>query len=362
MKVPLAQPIMTEEMIEAAANALRNERLTMGDSMFKFEEGFARMCGTKHAVAVSSGTAAIQLSLLAAGVKADDAVLTSSMSFVATTNAYVAFGGVPAFADVIEDEYTIDPEKIVLGPDVRAVMPVHLYGHPSRMDEINDLAKDKGVLVVEDACQAHGAVYKGRRAGALGGIGCFSFYPTKNMHVGGDGGMVTTDDADIADMVRKLRHCGRKGQYEHDVIGYTARLNSANAAVGVEQLKMLEGWNEKRRKVARRYHEKLKDLEGLHLPPQPTADVVPVYHLYTVRTDRRDELRKHLDAAGVQTGVHYEIPIHLQPIYRDLYGFKEGLLPITERLCKQVLTLPMFPDMTEEQIDYVCERTREFFG
>jgi len=353
---------MTEEMIQAAANALRNERLTMGESMVKFEEGFARMCGVKHAVSVNSGTAAIQLSLLAAGIKADDAVLTSSLSFVATTNAYVAFGGVPAFADVIESEYTLDPAKIELGDGVRAVMPVHLYGHPSRMKEINDLAKDKDVLVIEDACQAHGAVYNGRKTGALGDIGCFSFYPTKNMHVGGDGGMVTTDDADIAEMVRKLRHCGRKGQYEHDVIGYTARLNSANAAVGLVQLGMLDGWNEKRRMVARRYHERLKDVEGLHLPPQPTAEVVPVYHLYTVRTARREELRKHLDAAGVQTGVHYEIPIHLQPIYREMYGFREGLLPITERLCKQVVTLPMFPDMSDEQVDYVCEKVSEFFG
>ncbi len=362
MKVPLAQPIMTEDMVEAAANALRNERLTMGDSMVKFEEDFARMCGVEHAVSVSSGTAAIQLSLLAAGVRAKDVVLTSSMSFVATTNAYVAFGGIPAFTDVIENEYTMDPTEIVLGPEVKAIMPVHLYGHPSRMDEINDLAKDRSVVVVEDACQAHGAMYKGRRTGALGDIGCFSFYPTKNMHVGGDGGMVTTNDADIADMVRKLRHCGRKTQYEHDVIGYTARLNSANAAVGVEQLKMLETWNEKRRSVATRYHEQLKGIDGLHLPPQPTAEVVPVYHLYTVRTTKRDELRKHLDGAGIQTGVHYEIPIHLQPIYRELYGFKEGMLPVTERLCKEVVTLPMFPGMTGEQVNYVCDNVKEFCG
>jgi perosamine synthetase len=362
MKVPLAQPIMTEKMIEAASNALRNERLTMGESMIRFEEDFARMCGVKHAVSVNSGTAAIQLSLLAAGVKAGDVVTTSSMSFVATTNAYVAFGGVPAFADVLEGEYTLDPEKIALGPEVKAIVPVHLYGHPSRMDEIVDLARDKGVLVVEDACQAHGAKYKGRRAGALGDIGCFSFYPTKNMHVGGDGGMVTTDDADVAEMVKKLRHCGRKGQYEHDVIGYTARLNSANAAVGIEQLKSLDAWNERRRAVARRYHESLKDVDGLHLPPQPNADIVPVYHLYTVRTGQRNQLRKHLDDAGVQTGVHYEIPIHLQPIYREMFGFAEGMLPLTERLCKEVVTLPMFPDMTDEQIDYVCEKTKEFFG
>ena len=188
MKVPLAQPIMTERMVEAAVNALRNERLTLGESMFKFEEEFAAMCGAEHAVSVSSGTAAIQLSLLAAGLKAKDTVLTSSMSFVATTNAFVAFGGVPSFADVIESEYTLDPSKLEIAPGTKAIMPVHLYGHPSRMDEINERAREKGLLVVEDACQAHGALYNGKRAGALGDVGCFSFYPTKNMHVGGTAG------------------------------------------------------------------------------------------------------------------------------------------------------------------------------
>ncbi|MDH3364865.1 MAG: DegT/DnrJ/EryC1/StrS family aminotransferase [Thermoplasmata archaeon] len=362
MKVPFAQPIMTEGMVEAAANALRNERLTMGDSMFKFEEAFAKMCGVKHAVSVNSGTAAIQLSLLAAGVKANDTVLTSSMSFVATTNAFVAFGGVPAFADVLDSEYTIDPTKIKITPDTRAIVPVHLYGHPSHMDEIIEIAEEAGILVLEDACQAHGALYRGKRAGALGDIGCFSFYPTKNMHVGGDGGMVTTDDGDVAELVKKLRHCGRKGQYEHDVIGYTARLNSANAAIGIEQLKMLEGWNEKRRAIAAKYHARLKDLDGLGLPPQPTSDISPVYHLYTVKTARRDQLRAHLDEAGVQTGVHYEIPIHLQPIYREMFGYKDGQLPVTERLCKEVLTLPIFPDLTDDQMSYVCEKITEFYG
>lgn len=362
MKVPLAQPIMTEEMIEAAAGALRNERLTMGDSMFKFEEEFAAMCGVKHAVSVSSGTAAIQLSLLAAGVGHGDAILTSSMSFVATTNAYVAFGGKPEFADVIETEYTIDPAKVKVTPDLKAIMPVHLYGHPARMDEIRAVADEAGALVIEDACQAHGAKYKGKRAGALGDIGCFSFYPTKNMHVGGDGGMVTTNDEDVAELVKKLRHCGRKGQYEHDAIGYTARLNTANAAVGRIQLRMLDGWNEKRRAVASRYDSILDGVGDLALPPRPDSDFTPVYHLYTVRTAHRDGLRKHLDAAGVQTGVHYEIPIHLQPIYREMYGYTEGMLPITERLCKEVVTLPMFPDMTDEQIKHVGDSIAGFYA
>lgn len=174
--------------------------------------------------------------------------------------------------------------------------------------------------------------------------------------------MVTTDNEDVADMVRKLRHCGRKGQYEHDAIGYTARLNTANAAIGRVQLRMLDGWNEKRRAVANRYDSLLRGVGDITLPPQAGADFEPAYHLYTIRTAKRDGLRAHLDAAGVQTGVHYEIPIHLQPIYRDLYGYREGMLPITERLCREVVTLPMFPGMTDEQIGYVCDSISKYYG
>jgi len=365
MKVPMAQPVMTEKMIEAAANAYRNERLTLGDSVFKFEEAFAKMCGAKHAVAVNSGTAALQLALQAHGIKAGDRVVTSAMSFVASTNSYVGFGGVPGFGDVLENEYTLDPAKLKASLDkkTKAVIPVHLYGHPARMDEINDLCKQSNIVVIEDACQAHGAMYKGKRAGNLAHAGCFSFYPTKNMHVGGDGGMITTNDENLADLCKRMRHCGRKkgSNYEHDVIGYTMRLNSANAAIGIEQLKMLDGWNDKRRVAAKQYDSLLKGVGDLVLPPQPTKDVVPVFHLYTVRTKRRNDLKTFLESKGVQVGVHYEIPIHLQPIYKQMYGFKEGMLPLTERLCKEVLVLPMFADITSEQIKYVVECVKEFY-
>ncbi|MEW5747391.1 MAG: DegT/DnrJ/EryC1/StrS family aminotransferase [Candidatus Thermoplasmatota archaeon] len=362
MKVPQAQPVMTEDMIQAAAAALRNERLTLGESVNKFEEGFARMCGTKHAVALSSGTAALQLALQAAGVKCGDKVLTSAMSFVATSNSFVVFGGEPVFTDVDHGDFNLDPAKLRFEKGTKAVIPVHLYGHPARMAEINEAAAEHGAVVIEDACQAHGAVYRGRRAGALGLMGCFSFYPTKNMHVGGDGGMVTTDDPVLADLVRRLRHCGRKGQYEHDLIGTTARLNSANAAVGIEQLKMLPKWNEKRRAVAAKYDSMLKGIGDLRLPPGPSKDVEPVYHQYAILTKRRNELKAHLESKGVGVGVHYDIPIHLQPVYREIYGFKEGMLPVTERLCKEVLTLPMFVDITDEQVKYVVESIGAFYG
>ncbi len=362
MKVPQAQPVMTEKMIEAAATALRNERLTLGDSVFKFEEAFAKMCGVDHAIALGSGTAALQLGLQAAGVKSGDKVLTSAMSFVATSNSFVVFGAKPVFSDVDGVDFNLDPAKIHLDKETKAIIPVHLYGHPAKMDEINEIAKKHDAVVVEDACQAHGARYKGRRAGALGLMGCFSFYPTKNMHVGGDGGMITTNDARIAEVTKKLRHCGRKGQYEHDIIGYTARLNTANAAVGIEQLKLLDQWNNKRREIAKKYDQMLKGVGDLRLPLQPSKDFEPVYHQYSLLTKKRNELKAHLESNGIGVGVHYEIPIHLQPIYREMYGFKEGMLPITERLCKEVLTLPMFVDIKDEQIKYVVENIKGFYG
>lgn len=366
MKVPIAQPVMTEKMIEAAANALRNERLTLGESVFKFEEAFARMCGSKHAIAVSSGTAALQLSLQAHGVKAGDRVVAPAMSFVATANAFVPFGGVPGFVEVSEKDYTLDPAKLKAALDnkTKAVIPVHLYGHVAMMDEINDVARKNNLVVIEDACQAHGAVYKGKKAGNLGNAGCFSFYPTKNMHVGGDGGMITTNDDKVADACSRMRHCGRKkgSNYEHDIIGYTYRLNSANAAIGIEQLKMLPEWNDKRRAAARMYDEMLKGVGDLVLPPSPTSDVTPVYHLYTLRTKKRYELKAHLDSKGVGVGLNYEIPIHLQPVYKEMFGFKEGLLPVTEKCCREVIAIPMFADISSEQIKYVVDCVKEFYG
>ncbi len=365
MKVPFASPVMTKEMIDAAANALRNERLLLGESVFKFEDMFAKMCGTDHAISVNSGTTALQMVLLAKGMRPGDKVATSSLSFIATTNAFVPFGGVPVFSEVIENEYTLDPSKLKLDPKTKAIIPVHLYGHPCRMDEINEAARKAGdILVLEDACQAHGAIYKGKRAGALGHAAAFSFYSTKNMTVGGDGGMITTNDPKLADTMKKYRNCGRNvkdGREEHDVVGYTARLNTVNAAIGIEQLKLLEGWNEKRREAAKKYDELLKGVGDLKLPPQPTKDVTPVFHLYAVRTAKRDELKKFLDSKGVGTGVHYWKPIHLQPIYKQMFGFREGMLPISERCFAEELSLPMFADIKDEQVKYVCDSVKEFF-
>lgn len=362
-KVPFAKPVVDKEMLDAVTNALQNERLVGGESVHKFEEAFAKHCGVKHAVSVSSGTNALQLAFVALDVK-DLEVLTTPFSFIATANAVIEAGGRPVFSDSSDLDYNMDPAIIhkKLTKNTAALLPVHLFGRPCRMDEIMDIASEKGLKVVEDACQAHGSLYKGKKAGSIGDIGCFSFYPTKNMTVGGDGGMITTNDADIANVIAKYRDCGRISRYVHDVVGYTSRLNTANAAFGLVQLKHLDRWNEQRRAVAELYHKNLADIEGIRLPPMGDRDITPVFHLYAVRCPRRDELAEHLNKNGIEAGVHYPVPIHLQPVYRQLYSFKGGEFPVSEALANEMISLPMFPDMSEDEVKRVAEEVRAFYS
>lgn len=360
--IPQARPEMDREMIEAAAAALQNERLVMGESVFKFEEAFARYIGVKRAVTISSGTDALILALLAVDCR-DKEVITTPFSFIATANTVVHAHGTPIFCDVRKDDYNLDASLLSgsLSKKSKAIMPVHLFGHPCDMDEINDMAADRGMMVVEDACQAHGAEYKGKKAGALGDLGCFSFYPTKNMNVGGDGGMVTTDDEDLANLVAKLRDCGRTSRYSHDVMGFTSRLNTSNAAIGLVQLKRLDAWNDRRRSIAKRYHSKLKGIPGIELPPKPSSIKTPVYHCFAVLAERRDELAKHLADQGIATAVHYPIPIHLQPAYSGKTRSRAGDMPVSEALAQSILSIPIFPSMTDEQVDRVCEGIQKFY-
>jgi perosamine synthetase len=362
-KIPLMKPVFDEEMRDAAIDALQNERFVIGASVFKFEEEFARYCGTKYAVSTSSGTFALQLSLIALGVNRGDHVVTTPFSFVATANVALHVGAVPVFADVDVKTCNIDPElaKKKLTTKTRAVIPVHLYGFPADMKRIVEIFGEKGCAVLEDACQAHGAEYFGQKVGALGDLGCFSFYSSKNMTVCGDGGMVVTNDEDVARKVAKLRDCGRASHYEHDLIGFTARLNTVNAAIGRVQLKRLDVWNEKRRACAKLYDKLLSDLDGLVLPPNGSFGVKPVYHLYVIRTSLRDKLKIWLEQRGVQCGVHYPLPIHLQPAYRELFAYRGGEFPNSEFLSKMALSLPMFPELRKDEIGYVCENIHDFF-
>lgn len=349
-------------MLEAVSNALRNERLVLGESVFKFEEAFARYIGTKHAVSVSSGTAALSLALIALDVK-DGEVLTSPFSFIATANAVVQAGGFPKFSDVSEKDYNMDPKKIKgnLTKRTKALLPVHLFGYPADMDKLMAISESQGLKVVEDAAQAHGAVYRGRKTGSFGDVGCFSFYSTKNMTVGGDGGMVTTDDEDIARLVSKLRDCGRTSRYVHDVVGFTARLNTANAAFGLVQLRHLDEWNKRRRAIAALYSKLLEGEPQVISPLQGDKKVVPVFHLYAIRCQRRDELTEYLSSKGIECGIHYPLPIHLQPVYREMYGYAPGAFPISESLSSSLLSLPMFPALSDDEVKRVSEHLLDFY-
>jgi len=333
----------------------------MGESVYKFEEEFARYCGTRYAVSTASGTAALQIAFQSMGIEQRDEVVTTPFSFFATSNAVIHAGAQPRFADVENGGFNLDPAKVEtkLTSMTRAIIPVHLYGQPSRMDEFRDLAEDKGISIVEDACQAHGAEYDGRRVGSLGRVGCFSFYTSKNMTVCGDGGMIVTNDEKVADAARSFRDCGRASKYTMSRIGYTSRLNTVNAAIGSVQLRKLDGWNKVRREMANLYRRELSGIEGVELPPAETAKETPVYHLFVIQSERRDQLAAHLEKNGVEAAIHYPVPIHLQAPYRATYGYSEGSFPVAERLAEQVLSLPIHPGITEEQVRTVSRLVRE---
>src|SRR5881296_1582131 len=360
-KIPLMRPIVDEEMIQAAVDALRNERLVMGESVFKFEEEFARYCGTRHAIATASGTAALQIGLQALGIGPGDLVITTPLTFIASSNAVLHAGARPEFADVEKTGFNLDPVEVgrKISKETRAIVPVHLYGQPARMKEFRDLASEHGTRLVEDACQAHGSEISGKRAGSMGDVGCFSFYTSKNMTVAGDGGMIVTDDDTVAETAKSLRDCGRASKYTMSRIGYTSRLNTVNAAIGRVQLRKLDNWNNARRRIAKLYRRELEGAPGIELPPLETPKETSVYHLFVVRSQRRDQLAKHLETNGVEAAIHYPVPIHLQTSYRTNFGYSEGSFPIAERLAGQVLSLPIHPAITEEEVRTVSRLVRE---
>ena len=362
--IPLAMPVFDEEMEAAALNALRHERYVLGEEVFKFEEDFARYIGSKYAISTSSGTNALQIALLALGIGNGDEVATSAFSFVASANAVLHAGVVPVFADIDAADFNVDPEKLRLkvSKKTKVLLPVHLYGLPCRMREIVEIAHEHDLRVVEDACQAHGAEYAGKKAGAIGDVGCFSFYPSKNMTVCGDGGMITTNDEGVAELASKLRDCGRKSQYEHDVVGYTSRLNTVNAAIGRVQLKRLDEWNKKRVQITSLYDKLFSDVAELAVPPRGDLEVKPVYHLYVVRAERRDELREWLQRNGVGCGVHYPLPVPLQPVYKQMCGYREGEYPASEDASRSCLSLPVHPFLVQDDVRFVSDKIHEFFS
>lgn len=348
------------EIDAAIQSVLESCQFTLGTEVAEFEKEFAAYSGSTHGVGVNTGTSALHLALLAAGVGAGDEVITTPFTFVATTAAIHYTGARAVFADIDPDTYCLDPTLIeaAITPRTKAIIPVHLYGHPADMDPILAVARKHNLVVIEDACQAHGAEYKGRRAGSLGDVGCFSFYPGKNLGAYGEGGMAVTANAEFLRTLRMLRDWGAEKKYEHVLKGYNYRLEGLQGAILRVKLRHLDAWTEARRQAAGRYAALLK---GTEIPlPKEAPFAKHVYHIYAIRTPKREALQTTLQRQGIQTGIHYPYPVHLLPAYSDL-GYKRGQFPLSERAAEQVLSLPMYPELTEASQEAVAAALIEHY-
>jgi dTDP-4-amino-4,6-dideoxygalactose transaminase len=331
----------------------------LGQAATDFENQFARYCDAKYAVGVNSGTDALYLALAALGVGPGDEVILPTFTFIATALC-VSYGGAkPVFVDIEDDTYNIDPSKIekLVTKKTKAIIPVHIYGQPANMDEINAIAKKHGLKVIEDAAQAHGATYKKRKVGSLGDVACFSFYPTKSLGAFGDGGMIVTNDEAIKERSLMLRDYGRKGRYEHKIKGYNSRLDTVQAVVLLAKLKHLDEWNKMRNANAVHYCELLKGVSGVTTPVIKNGRT-HVFQTFAVRLKNRDELCEKLKQKGISALIHYPIPLHLQEAYAEL-GHKPGDFPVSEKIAKEILSLPMFPHMSKKEVEYVCQTLKD---
>jgi len=349
------------EIGEATSRVIQQSDFILGREVSLFEEEFAAFCEAKYAIGVDSGTSALELALRAYDIGPGDEVITAANSFIASALAISHAGARPILVDVDPSTYTVDVSAIekAITPRTKAVIPVHLYGHPAHMNPIRELADKHGLVIIEDACQAHGTRYKGRRTGSLGHAAAFSFYPGKNLGAYGDGGIVVTNDRGIARRLEMLRNYGQKEKYQHLFRGYNRRLDTLQAAVLRVKLRYLEKWNAARRWNAVLYH-KFLDGCGLLLPGEaPGAE--SVWHLYVIRAEQRDALKEHLISRGISASIHYPIPIHVQPAYLDL-GYKKGDFPVTESCAHQVLSLPMYAEISQDQIEYVAKTIRNFLS
>ncbi len=392
MKIPfldLASPHqeLESELLAVAKKAFQTAGFIGGPMVEEFEREFALFCDAKYCVGVNSGTDALRFAFLAAGVNPGDIIVTVPHTFIATTEAISQAGAHIAFVDIHEETYTMDPEKLreyledhceldgatgkliekVSKRVVSAVVPVHLYGQTAEMDPILDLAKKYNLIVIEDACQAHGAEYFSKnenawkRAGSMGKAAAFSFYPGKNLGACGEGGAITTNDEAMALRMKMIRDHGQAKKYYHDIEGYNGRLDSIQAGWLSVKLPHLAKWNESRRNLAHRYHQLFAEVKDSIILPLEAAWTKGVYHLYVVRVQDREALQAHLAEAGIGTGIHYPIPLHLQKAYEHL-GYKKCAFPATERVAAEIVSLPMFPQLTEQQQDEVAHQVKEFVG
>jgi dTDP-4-amino-4,6-dideoxygalactose transaminase len=365
MKVPFldlkAQGAAIRGEVDAAIGKVLDEAAFAGGPFVKaFEDEFARFCGSAHAIGVGNGTDALWAALIALGVGPGDEVITVPNTFIATAEAISFCGAQPVFVDVDEQTCTMDPSRFqqAITQRTKAVIPVHLFGQTADMNPIMAIAKKHGLVVIEDACQAHGALYQGRPAGSIGDAGCFSFYPGKNLGAYGEAGAVVTSNDDAAAKMRVFREHGQPKKYFHDMIGWNCRMDGLQAAVLSVKLKHLPAWTEARRKHATQYNQLLEGIPGIVLPHE-AGYAQHVYHIYAIRTERRDELMTALGDKGIATGIHYPVPLHLTGAYQHL-GYTEGSFPVSERIARELVSLPMFPELNQEQIKYVVAGIKEF--
>ena len=353
---PLKKEIMTE--IEGVLDKMQ---LFLGENVYQLEREFADYCGARFAVGVGSGTDALYLSLRAMGVGHGDEVITVANSFIATAEAIVHAGARPVFVDIDAETYTIDATKVeaAITGRTKAVLPVHLYGHPADMVPIMAIARRHGLRVIEDACQAHGAEYKGVKVGTIGDAGAFSFYCSKNLGAYGEGGMVVTKDREIATQVQMLRDHGRNGKYHHATMGTNSRLDEIQSAILRVKLRHLDEWNTMRRALAAEYNSQLFGIEEI-VRPTERAHAEHVYHLYVIRTPDREGLRARLRRHNIETGIHYPIPVHLQQALLAA-GHSGGSLPVTESVSQEILSLPMYPELTVDQVHYISQSVKDYF-
>jgi dTDP-4-amino-4,6-dideoxygalactose transaminase len=346
------------EIDAAIARVLDSCQFVLGPEVAGFEQDFAAYCGASECIALNSGTSALHLAFLAAGIGPGDEVITVPFTFVASVAAVIYAGAKPVLVDIDPRSFTMDPAAIekAITPRTKAIVPVHLYGQPADMDLIMDIARRHGLLVIEDAAQAHGAKYKGRPVGSIGDMGCFSFYPGKNLGAYGEGGAVTTNNPEHARSVRMLRDWGQDRKYHHVLRGYNYRMEGFQGAVLRVKLRHLERWTEARRNLARQYNALLANSDVETPKEMPWAR--HVYHVYTVRVEDRDNLHHALAEAGIQTGIHYPIPVHLQPAYADL-GYGPGAFPQAESAAKQVLSLPLYPELSVQAVETVAAAVKK---
>ena len=345
MKIPFFVQEFTSEMKDAALQALQNESFVGGESVTKFEEEFAAYTGTKYAVSVNSGNSALQISLMAVGISEKSKVITPTNSFIASANCIRMINAHPILTDINIQDGGIDVKSINEKAD--AIIPVHIYGNPCDFESVKSLAEEQKIPIIEDACQAHGALYKNKKVGSISDVGCFSFYPTKNMTVGGDGGMTTTNNEDTALQIKSIRDNGRKSKNEFDKLGFTMRLNTVNAAIGRIQLKHLDEKNSRRREIVSLYRKKLS--QDCILPEN--IDGKSVYHQIVIKHEKRDEIREELSKNEIGSAIYYEKPIHMQEIYSE-YSLT---LPNSEKFSKEIMSLPSYPSLTNEQVEVIAE-------